>query len=153
LSVLIVSLLICFSKLGANISNGFSLAFLIGLQAFRLPLELILHHWADLGTVPETMTWTGQNLDIITGIISLLTIPFLNKSKILAWGVQLIGFVLLLNVLRVVVMSSPLPFSWKLEKPLLLIAYFPFALIAPLFVGTALTFHLLAFRKLIKKVN
>ncbi len=149
LSVFAGSIYIAFSKIGMQISNTFSFKFLIGIQAFRLPLELILHHWTETKTIPETMTWTGQNWDIISGLSALFAIPFLNKNVKLVWLVQILGFCLLVNVLRVVILSSPLPFAWPLENPLLLIVYLPYALIGPLFVGVALTFHLVAFRKLI----
>ncbi|MCC2680133.1 MAG: hypothetical protein K0R29_2709 [Pseudobdellovibrio sp.] len=137
-----------FSTFGKTVSAQFSAAALIGFQCFRLPLELILHQWAAGGTIPETMTWTGQNWDVITGIVSLITIPFLNRSKKLAYAVNILGFILLMNVLRVVVMSSPLPFAWPLNNPLQLVFYFPYCLIAPLFVGPALFGHVVAFRKL-----
>lgn len=148
-SVLALALFFAFSKFGTQVSTQYSLALLIGLQSFRLPLELILHHWATIGTIPPTMTWTGQNWDVVTGLLSLLTCAFINRSQKLAWTVQIIGFVLLLNVLRVVVLSSPFPFSWPLENPIQLVLYFPYALIGPLFVGTALFLHLIVFRKLL----
>jgi hypothetical protein len=139
------------SEYGLRISTIFPLSVLIGFQLFRLPLELILHHWAEIGTVPQTMTWTGQNWDIIGGVVSLVAIPFVNKSKAFAWTAQMIGFVLLLNVARVVLMSSPVPFGWHLENPILLVEYLPYALILPLFVAAALAGHLITFRALTKK--
>lgn len=148
LSVFAGSAYFSFSKVGLQIGDTFSLRYLIGLQSFRLPLELILHHWVEIKTIPETMTWTGQNWDIVSGVVSLVAIPFVKKSYKAAWLVQIIGFALLLNVLRVVFMSLPLPFAWPLENPLLLILYLPYAFIGPLFVGVALTFHLIVFRKL-----
>lgn len=151
LSVFTGSIYLAFSKVGTQISDTFSLKFLIGLQAFRFPLELILHHWAETNTIPETMTWTGQNWDVATGVMALLALPFLNKSQKLAWFVQTVGFCLLFNVLRVVMFSSPLPFAWPLQNPLQLIGYLPYALIGPLFVGVALTFHLISFRKLLRR--
>lgn len=153
LSILALATFSAFSDYGKNVADEFSFSQLIGFQGFRLPLELVLHQWASTGTVPETMTWTGQNWDIVTGILSLIAIPFVNKNKRIAWTVQIVGFVLLLNVLRVVIMSSPLPFSWQLERPILLIGYLPYALIGPLFVGVALTLHLITFRKLLNKIN
>jgi hypothetical protein len=54
------------------------------------------------------------------------------------------------NVLRVVVLSSPFPFAWPLANPLQLALYFPYVLIAPLFVGAALAGHLVAFRALVR---
>ncbi len=148
LSVLIGALVFALSEYGQKISATNSLALLIGFQGFRFPLELLLHHWVEIGTIPPTMTWSGQNWDIVTGLISLIGIPFVNKSKWIAWCVQVTGFILLLNVLRVVIMSSPLPFAWPLDNPILLIAYLPYALIGPLFVGVALAWHIITFRKL-----
>jgi hypothetical protein len=137
-----------FSDSGKQLSEVLAFSALIGLQGFRLPLELILHHWSSIGTVPETMTWTGQNWDILAGAISILAIPFLNKSWKAALIVNTFGFLLLLNVVRVVVLSSPLPFSWQLENPLLLVAFFPYCLIGPLFVMPALIGHLIVYRKI-----
>lgn len=147
-SAMLGALIFSLSVYGRRVGQVFSLSVLIGFQAFRLPLELILHHWAKLGTIPETMTWTGQNFDVVTGVLSLVAIPFVRKSRTVAWGVSMIGFLLLANVIRVVIMSSPFPFAWELEQPLLLIGYLPYAFIVPLFVGAALAGHLIVFRYL-----
>jgi len=147
-STIVFSVALSFSKYGKSLSSAHSFAALLGLQLFRFPLELILHDWSELNTIPKTMSWNGSNFDIIAGLICLITIPFLNKSRKLVWGVQIISFGLLVNVIRVAVLSSPFPFSWDLETPLLLIMYFPYALIVPGFVGVALACHLLVFRKL-----
>ena len=53
----------------------------------------------------------------------------------------MIGFALLANVARVVVMSSPLPFAWGVEPPLQLGMHLPYALIVPICVGGALAGH------------
>lgn len=121
---------------------------LIGFQLFRFPLEIILHYWAEGGTIPSTMTWTGSNWDILAGIAALVSIPLVNKFKIVAWSVQVFGFILLMNVFRVVVMSSPFPFSWPIDNPVQLGLHFPYVLIIPLFVLPALVLHLVTFRKL-----
>ncbi len=139
------------SASGFELASKISLTTLVAFQGFRLPLELILHEWASRGTVPATMTWTGQNFDILSGIVAVGAAPFVGKSRNLAWVANIVGFVLVLNVIRVVLMSSPLPFAWPLERPILLIAYFPYALIGPICVGPALVGHLLTFRKLLGK--
>jgi hypothetical protein len=144
-----LSVLFSFSISGKILALNTPVKFLIGFQLFRLPLELLLHHWSSIGTIPETMTWSGSNIDVFAGIISLLSIPILGKWKSFDIGVNTIGFLLLLNVLRVVVLSSPFPFSWQLETPLLLGVYFPYVLIVPLFVIPALIGHLISFRRLI----
>lgn len=150
-SAIVFAVLFSFSKSGKKVSIEFSITALLGLQAFRLPLEIILHNWGETGTIPLTMTWSGQNLDIIAGIICLLGIPFYKKSLKLTWLIQVLSFGLLLNVIRVAVMSSPFPFSWPLERPLQLIFHMPYALIVPGFVTIAFICHLLVFRKLINR--
>ena len=147
-SVVLGSILLGLSEAGQRVGLKWSLAVLLGYQGFRFFLELILHHWASLGTIPQKMTWTGQNWDIVAGILCLIATPFVNRSKSLAWGVQVIGVLLLLNVLRVVILSSPFPFSWALENPLQLIFHLPYALIAPRLVGPANFAHVVVFRKL-----
>lgn len=150
-SILGSSIWFSFSKSGGALARALPLSVLVGFQAFRLPLELILYHWANIGTVPATMTWTGQNFDIISGIVAALAGPVANRSKVFAWIATIIGIALLFNVLRVVVLSSPFPFSWPLERPLQLILYMPYALIGPLFVAPALIGHLITIRALLKK--
>lgn len=147
-SVLIAAVALAASPVGGRLAARTSLVALIGFQAFRVPLEVLLHHWAARGTVPPTMTWTGANLDVIAGAVALLAAPWAERHRAIASAATAIGLVLLANVLRVVVMSSPLPFAWPLERPLLLIAYLPYALIGPLFVGPALAGHLVALRRL-----
>ena len=148
-SVPCVFLFLGLSTTGLKIAQSFSFAVLIGFQSFRLPLELILHHWANIDTIPVTMTWTGQNWDVITGIVSFFGFFAVKKYPQLIRLINLLGFLLLLNVIRVAFMSLPLPlpFAWSLANPLQLIMYFPYALIGPLFVGPALLGHILVFRK------
>jgi len=142
-----------FSPLGRNLAIGLPLQALVGFQGFRLFLELILHSWAEQGTIPTTMTWNGQNFDIVSGIAALVLATFAARWKVAAWVANLLGIVLLLNVIRVVVLSSPLPFAWKVDPPLQLIFYFPYFLIVPVCIGGALAGHILLTRALLLKQN
>jgi hypothetical protein len=147
-SMLLFAVWFAYSKFGRALGNLISIPTLVGFQGFRVFLEFLLHHWSLIGTIPETMTWTGQNFDILSGVLAIVFIPIVIKGPRLAWIPSLIGFLLLLNVLRVVVMSSPFPFSWPLENPLQLAMYWPYVLIGPLFVMPALVGHLILFRVL-----
>jgi hypothetical protein len=126
---------------------------LVGFHAFRVPLELVLHSWAKQGTVPQTMTWDGQNWDIISGAFAILVAPFAIRSRALAWAANLIGFALLLNVIRVAAMSSPLPIGWGQDPPLLLALHLPYALIAPVCVVGALAGHIVLTRALLRPIT
>ncbi len=151
LFTMIFAFCFAFSKTGKLLTDSTSLLILVGIQGFRFPLELILHQWAEIGTIPNTMTWTGSNPDIIAGLLALFFLPLVMRNEKLAWIPQIIGSLLLINVVRVVIMSSPFPFSWNLENPLQLGIYFPYVLIVPIFVLPALIAHLLTFRKLLSK--
>lgn len=139
------------SGFGKRLALGTPIWAWVALQSFRLPLELVLHSWAGQGTIPHTMTWTGQNWDIVTGIVSLICAPFAVKSRLAAWVANVVGIALLANVARVAVMSSPLPFAWGQQPPLLLAMYFPYALIIPLCVGAALAGHVVLTRALLRQ--
>lgn len=149
--VLVVSVLAGLSSLGGKLAATVPLGALVGFQAFRLPLELVLHRWTQLGTIPETMTWTGQNWDIVTGIVALFAAPLARRRRGVAWGANFVGVVLLLNVMRVAVMSSPLPFGWGQQPPLLLALHLPYALIGPVLVGGALFGHVVLTRALLRR--
>jgi hypothetical protein len=147
----VVTLLFSFSDVGKRIAFGTPLYVLAGFQVFRFPLELVLHSWALQGVIPMSMTWNGSNLDIIGGIAAGLAWMFGRRSRPVIWGANVIGFVLLMNVMRVAILSSPLPFSWDVRPMLLLGFYLPYALIVPVCVAGALAGHVILTRALLRK--
>lgn len=148
-TVLIVTLLVGLSPVGARLAAAVPIAALVGFQAFRLPLELVLHGWAEQGTIPATMTWSGQNWDIVSGVAALVAAPFAGRSRATAWVANVVGGLLLLNVMRVATMSSPVPFAWGVEPPLTLALHLPYAYIGPVCVGGALLGHIVLTRALV----
>lgn len=150
-AILLVSTAAGLSPLGGRIATAVPLAALVGFQAFRLPLELVLHRWAEQGTIPITMTWSGQNWDIVAGTIALVAAPFAGRSRFVAWFANLTGILLLANVVRVAVLSSPLPIAWGQQPPLLLALHLPYALIGPVCVGGALFGHIVLTRALLRR--
>jgi hypothetical protein len=138
------------SPIGKSLSIQLPLAWIIGFQVFRLPLELVLHSWAEQGTIPMTMTWNGQNWDIVSGVVALVCAPLASRVRAAGWLANIVGFVLLLNVARVAILSSPLPFAWGLASPLQLGFHLPYAFIVPVCVGGALAGHIVLTRKLKK---
>jgi hypothetical protein len=143
------ALAFAFSPWGRQIAHTIPIGAFVFFQSFRFPLELVLHSWALQGTIPETMTWNGSNFDVITGILALLLTPLATLFRTAAWLINAIGFFLLLNVMRVAVMSSPLPFAWRVSPPLQLPFHFPYNLIIPVCVGGALAGHVLLTRALL----
>jgi hypothetical protein len=147
-TVLAGGVVFAFSRHGTRLARNLPLAALVAFQAFRLPLELVLHSWAEQGSIPATMTWTGQNYDIAAGVLAIVMAPLVVRAPFAARIFNWIGAALLLNVLRVVVMSSPLPFAWNVEPPLLVGAFAPYHLIATVCVAAALAGHIILLRAL-----
>ena len=148
LPILFICLAAALSPFGGRLAKNVPLTALVGFQAFRLPLELVLHEWAVQGTIPSTMTWTGQNWDIVSGISALVAAPLVGRFPVAARIANAVGFALLLNVMRVAIMSSPFPFAWGQQPPLLLALHYPYFLIGPVCVGGALFGHLVLTRAL-----
>lgn len=153
----LAGLLLALSPAGGWLARGLPLWTLVAFQGFRLPLELVLHSWAEQGTIPATMTWEGSNFDVVTGLVALVAAAAVRtlgtydtRARIAAWTANLVGFVLLLNVGRVAMLSSPLPFAWpEVEPPLQLAMYLPYALIGPVCVAGALAGHVVLTRALL----
>jgi hypothetical protein len=152
LSSLIVAVSAAFSRLGSRLIDGLPIAALVGVQAFRLPLELVLHRWHAEGVIPVQMTYQGFNFDILTGISALLVCAWSifrktppSRALVVTWNV--FGILLLVNVMTIAVLSSPLPFRvFTTGVPVLLAFYFPYGWIIPFCVGGALFGHLVVFR-------
>jgi hypothetical protein len=148
--VLVIAL--AFSRLGKGFAQHLPIAALVGFQAFRLPLELILHRWYQEGAVPVQMTFVGDNYDIVSGILALIV------GSLVHWGRAGYRAILLFNVvatsflfavIRVALLSSPVPFRSYTNEPTLLVAlYVPYTWIIPICVGGALFGHLVVFRYL-----
>jgi hypothetical protein len=97
------------------------------------------------------MTWSGRNWDVVSGIAALVAAPFATRHRAVAWVVNVVGMVLLLNVMRVALLSSPVPFGWGTEPPLTLALHLPYALVGPVCVGGALAGHIVLTRALLSR--
>ena len=136
---------------GRALALAMAPSFWVLFHSFRLPLEVLLDLWNRAGTIPEQMTWHGQNLDILTGIVALilgLALRWRPQIKALGYAAHAIGLVLLLNVGRVAVLSVPTPFKAFDGPPLVLPFHAPYTWIAPFAVGAALFAHIVGLRGL-----
>ena len=136
------------SSVGSAIIHSTPLLFLVGAQAFRFPLELLLHRLAGEGTLPEALTFAGYNFDIVTGLLALLFIVFRKRS--LAIAVQVVGVVCLIAILVIVILAFPVPFA-LITPTLTLPATFPYVWLPTLLVLGAVFLHALTIRALLKK--
>lgn len=127
-------------------------AVLVGFQLFRIPVELLLYRLAAEQVIPEVMTFSGRNFDILAGMTGgLLGLWLLRRhisQRVLhVWNV--LGLALLVNIVAVAVLSTPAPFRAFHDGPAnLLPSTFPFVWLPTFLVQLALLGHLLLFWRL-----
>jgi hypothetical protein len=143
--------LIALSPLGGALVRRTSLALLVGVQAFRFPLELVMHQAYEEGVMPGQMSYSGWNFDILTGIgAAVLGVALwrwrVPRGVVLAWNVG--GLALLVNVVTIAVLSTPLFRMFGEARLNTFVAYPPFVWLPAVLVLAAWAGHLLVFRKL-----
>jgi hypothetical protein len=152
LVVLSMGTAIAFTRYGTRFVQGLPLWILIAGQSFRLPLELLMHRAAEEGVMPPQMTYTGWNFDIVTGAAALPVAWWLARGHRHARAIAVIwnavGTLLLANVLVIAVISTPLVAAFGPERLNVWVAYPPFIWLPTMMVLTAITGHLVIYRKL-----
>jgi hypothetical protein len=149
----ILTVVIIISSRGTALASHLALGAVVLLQSFRIGVEVLLHRLYLEGVVPVQMTWSGRNFDVVTGITGLILGALLVRGRILPRGVVLgwniLGLVLLLNIVGVAALSTPVPFRVFTEgPPNLLPSTLPWIWLPSFLVQVALGSHLLVFRML-----
>lgn len=140
------------SPIGRDLAAGLPLAFLVGVQNFRLPLELIMHRAATEGVMPVQMSYSGLNFDILTGVGAILVAGLLWRGRaslrvVRAWNWM--GLVLLINITVISILSTPTPLRvFDAEPANVWITHAPFVWLPAVMVTGALFGHLVVFRRL-----
>jgi len=144
----IVTVVSAFSSIGKRFSE-LPLMWLVGFQAFRFPLELMIYQAVSEGVAPPQFTWTGMNYDVIVGVASLVMFPFVKKLPAWAiWCWSVLGIGLLINVVTVAIISTPGPLK-ILSPDNTWVAWFPFVWLPTICVMAALFGHLVTIRKIL----
>jgi len=142
--------------LGTRLVRGLPVAVLVGSQVFRFPLELLMHRAYTEGVMPVQMSYSGRNLDILSGVSAGLLGLALARGPVPRWLVtawNLGGLALLVNIVTVAVISTPL-FRWfGDDKPNTWVTYPPFVWLPAVMVTAALIGHLLVFRWLVSSAG
>ena len=151
-------LLFAFSKTGKQILQSVPPQWLVFMQSFRILVELLIWFAFLANKLPVQMTIEGRNFDAVTGLLALPVGYLLLKNKlyspkiILAFNV--IGILLLLNILFIAVLSMPTPIRYFMNEPSnTLVAQFPFILLPGLLVPIAYSFHIFSLRQLYIKIK
>lgn len=152
---LLVILISFLTKKGLRFIDRLSITFLTYLHVIRIPVEIILY-WLFLNkTVPELMTFTGRNYDILAGLTAPLVAYFglqkqrLGRKTILIWN--FFALALLLNIVINAAFSAPFRFQqFAFDQPNIAVLNFPFSWLPGFIVPVVLFAHLVSIRQLFK---
>jgi hypothetical protein len=150
---LVVSLWLTFSKKTTLFLLHVSPKFLVGVQSFRIGVELILWQSFLNGYTPIQMTLEGLNFDIVSGLLALIVLFVGFKNNIpnrwIIIGYNFIGLGLLINIVVIAILSVPSPIRYFMNEPAnILIGYFPYIFIPAVYVPIAYTFHFFSLKQL-----
>ena len=150
-AVLFVLLVLARSDAGARIASAFPVWIVIGMQTFRIGVELLLHRlWMD-GLAPRVVTYQGGNIDIWIGLSAPLIAWISTRGR---WGEWLaLGWNVagLLSLGDAITLGAPTAPGLNLihsEVPNVAIGAFPFTYIAGFFAPLAMALHALSIRGL-----
>jgi hypothetical protein len=138
-----------FSRLGTRLATHIPLWMLVGIQGFRWPLEVAMHRMAERGIMPEQMSYSGRNFDVVTGVTAVIVAGLLwsgrqHRRLVLIWNVM--GLALLANIVTIAILSTP-RFAWFGPDRLnVWVMYAPFVWLPAVMVLAALAGHLIIFR-------
>jgi hypothetical protein len=150
-SLLVAGAAIGFGGVGRTLAQGLPLWLLILSQGFRLPLELLMHQAAVEGVMPVQMSYSGRNFDIVTGITALVVAWLVWSGRAghrLATAWNVVGSVLLMNIMAVAVLSTPLFARFGPDQLNTWVAFPPFVWLPAVMVPAALIAHIVIARKL-----
>lgn len=134
--------------------RGIPPQWLMYIQIFRVPVELMLWGQFILGLTPIQMTFEGLNYDILAGISGPLVGLFIaytprwSTTIGLLWNVACLG--LLINIVAIAILSAPGPLQVFTNAPAnTLITHFPFAFLPLVLVPVAYFMHALSIKQLL----
>jgi hypothetical protein len=149
-AIVALALVLSLSPLGLRIARSVPVWLLVAVQAFRLPLEIAMHEMAERGIMPAQMSYSGLNLDIVTGATALVVAGLARRGGyrglVRVWNAM--GLALVVNVAAVGVLSTPRFAAFGTDRLNVWIAYPPFVWLPAVMVLAALAGHLLVFRAL-----
>jgi hypothetical protein len=148
-----VTCVLALSPIGARLATGLPVAWLIGYQGFRVPVELLLWKLSHESVMPQPMTFEGRNFDILTGISAIILGVVaarrpLPRSALLLWNV--LGFALLAHVVFLAIAATPYFPNYPGAVRNTLVFTAPWIWLPCILVQAALFGHVLVFRRLLR---
>lgn len=121
---------------------------LVGLQFFRVFVEILLWILFLQNLLPVQMTFEGRNFDVLSGLTAPFAAYFLanNRIGLVVWNI--FSLALLANILAVAVLSMPTPFRYFMNEPAnTIVTTFPFIWLPGLLVPLAYGLSFLSLRQ------
>ena len=123
---------------------------LLGLQGFRVFVELGFHELYGLHLVPRMLTFQGANFDIVVGLTAPVVAWLYASGRIHATAVRVwsfVGIAILTNTIVRAVLTVPGPLNvFQTEVPNIALGIFPFSYIPGFLAPLALCLHVLLLR-------
>jgi hypothetical protein len=150
---LLTLLALTFSRRIAPLLAALPPAWPVAAQTFRIPVEIVLWRLAVAGVIPELLSFTGRNVDILVG----LTAPVVAYACFVrrAWPARVAvwwnwaGIVILLNVVVHAQLSAPTPWRiFETDPPTTFIADWPYIWLPDFLVPLAWLLHAVSLRQL-----
>jgi hypothetical protein len=145
------------SPFGRSVAEQVPLRTLIGLQAFRLPLELAMHRAATLGIMPPELSYAGYNFDIVTGAGALLIWMVMRTgmrvSRAILWLWNIWGCWCLAAIAAIAITTSPMVrlFGDDPRHVNTWVLFFPYVWLPAVLVTIAVAAHVVITRRLLRK--
>lgn len=152
LTIVIGAVALTRSRVGRALGDGLPVAALVGFQAFRLPLELVMHEATRTGIMPVQMSFSGWNFDIVTGVTAipvawLAATGRAPRGLLIAWNA--LGSILLATIMTIAAISTPVIAAFGTGAALnTFVAHVPYVWLPSVMVAAALVGHLLLWRRL-----
>ena len=150
-TIVLLALRLALGPVGGRFARTIPLWVLVGVQGFRLPLEITMHRLSERGIMPPQMSYTGRNYDILTGVSALLLAVLIARGRagvrvVRLWNI--VGLILLVNVVVVAILSTPRIAYFGVTNLNTFVTYAPFVWLPAVEVLAALAGHLVIFRAL-----
>ncbi|KUG06584.1 hypothetical protein [Solirubrum puertoriconensis] len=129
---------------------------LVALQSFRVLMEVVLWLLFVGGEIPVQMTFEGLNYDILTGLTAPIIAYFCFVRRSWPWqvafGWNIAGLLILVNIVTIAFLSAPLPIRYFFNEPAnTIVARFPMVWLPCFVVPLAYTLHVLSMRQLLRR--
>jgi hypothetical protein len=141
------------SRFAAPLAHGLPLAGLVGFQAFRLPLELVMNEAGRAGVMPTLLSFSGWNFDVLTGTLALPVAALVAAGRaprwlVLAWSA--LGLAALAMIAAIAIGTAPFVQAFGPDQVNAWVAYLPFVFLPGVMVVAALCGHVLVLRRLLQ---